>query len=724
MLLAQAGGSLRNAPARIRDAMDDAASQVPNDGLHVSAEQLLLFVGIAVIAALVAVAIVRRPARTRAFNPGGTPVMLAALAGAFCGLLTYALGFVAIVLAAPPPAMKGLGLDGALNYVLANVTLWELMFIAGGAVFGTVVARYRWRSMGLLSYVGLCVLVAGYLLYAFTSALPRVPAAQRPLSLVLLLAEAGSLTLVLVFAFYSLDVASRRRWSRLPEQVPWDPAQLPKVALQVPLFNEPYEVVRITVARLVAQDYPRDRFVVMVLDDSTDPVGRARLQALCERLGAQYVHRPDRRGYKAGALNYAMQCMPRDVELIGVVDADYWVEPEYLRSLVGHFANARLGFVQTPQDYRNIDESFLSRAYYDAEAYFYHAVLPSRNEENTIIFCGTMGLLRREALEGIGGWAEDQICEDAEVSVRLAAAGWDSLYVDRSFGKGLVPAVYEAYKKQFHRWAFGNVRMLVTHFPRIVRSRRMRWRQKFDFVAGNLHWFDGVFVTIIALSLLWVAYGDWRGQDVITHHQRELALLALVPIFLLVDGVTRIHLALARAVARRGRSLTFRDTLRVLGMWFAIKFTNMTAALKSLSGVKAPFVRTPKSPGGPMGRARSMVRALRLAKGETLMASMLLGMAAITLYRGARVLHGDRAQGAVLMSLWLVLYGLMFACAPIYAYLSYRTLRRAAAPAVQVQQHAFEVVRATVASAPAHVIAGPSSAAQLVITAPSERPPP
>src|SRR5439155_9203648 len=132
-----------------------------------------------------------------------------------------------------------------------------------------------------------------------------------------------------------------------------------------------------------------------------------------------------------------------DVALVGIVDADYWVQPDYLQNVVGYFVDPRISFVQTPQDYRNIEESFLTRQYKLAEAYFYQGVMPSRNEQSSIIFCGTMGILRASALKQVGGFAEDQICEDAEISVRLAAAGWESLYVNRSFGKGLMPAVFD-----------------------------------------------------------------------------------------------------------------------------------------------------------------------------------------------------------------------------------------------------------------------------------------
>src|SRR5687768_3510971 len=123
-----------------------------------------------------------------------------------------------------------------------------------------------------------------------------------------------------------------------------------------------------------------------------------------------------------------------------------------------------------------------------------------------------MGILRRRALEEVGGFAEDQICEDAEISVRLAAAGWDSLYVDRSFGKGLMPAVFDSYKKQFHRWAFGNVKIFFARLGMILRSR-MSARRKLDFLVSNLHWFDGFFVTAIAGTLLYIGMGPLLGYD-------------------------------------------------------------------------------------------------------------------------------------------------------------------------------------------------------------------
>lgn len=591
-------------------------------------------------------------------------VVLGLLVGALSGFVTY---WVGALLAASTDMVKQA--PSSLPFLFlrpfTTFTAWEVSLTVAGAALGMAVARYRWRLSGIMSYIGLVSLIVGYLAYSLSVSIPQVPVGQRWVSYVLLAAEAGGLTLIVIFSFYSLDAATRRRWARVAEASPYDASYRPKVAFVVPVYNEPFEMVRQTVLHLMGQDYAPEDFVVIVADDSTDKATSEPLAALCAQVGAIHMTRPTRVGFKAGAINHALTRLPPAFEFIAVIDADYWVDPDYVRSVVGYFVDPALSFVQTPQDYRNIEESFLTRQYKRAEAYFYHAIMPSRNEQSAIIFCGTMGMLRRRALEDVGHFAEDQICEDAEVSVRLAAAGWDSLYVDRSFGKGLMPAVFDAYKKQFHRWAFGNVRIFFSRAWLILRSN-MRPRQKFDFLLSNLHWFDGFFVTTIAAVLLYLGLGPLFGYDAVTHHQRELALLAFVPLFLLVDGIVRLHLVL-----RLDGKTRLRDSLLVQGMWFAIKFTNLTAAAKCMLGFRSPFIRTSKDSGHRLGRFRAFFRSLRITKAESLIGFTLAATAGYNAYLA--VVSGP-ALGTVLLPIWLSLYALFFLCAPIYAYLSYRTL--------------------------------------------------
>ncbi|MBW3582099.1 MAG: glycosyltransferase [Euryarchaeota archaeon] len=594
----------------------------------------------------------------------GLPI-LGFFLGGLCGFITYWSG--AAIIATPDlmqlPTER---LPYEFLRPFHTFTYWEAILVGIGGVFGITVARYRWRSMGLLSYIGLVSVIAGFLVYSWTVSIPKVPDDQRWLSYILFAAEAGGLGLIVVFSFYSLDAATRKRWTRRPEIVPWDPKLTPKAAFVVPIFNEPVELVEQTLAHLVRQEYPDDRYVVVCADDSTDPEVRQGVEEACRRLGVWHVTREDRRGFKAGAINHVERLLPEDIELISVIDADYWVAPAYLRSVVGYFTDPALSFVQTPQDYRNVEESFLTRRYKRAEAYFYHGIMPSRNEQNTIIFCGTMGILRREAMRQVGGFAEDQICEDAEISVRLAADGWKSLYVDRTFGRGLMPAVFESYKKQFYRWAFGNVRILFTRTGTILRSR-MSVRQKFDYLVSNLHWFDGFFVITIAAMLVYLGLAPVFGWDAVTHHQRELLLLGLVPVVLLIDGMVRLHSVLGRAERK-----SFGDTILVMGMWFAIKMTNLSAVIKCMLGFKTPFIRTPKDPSHRLPRFRAFFRAIRLTKVESLFGSVLIATAVLNAVPTQWATPG---QAERLLAVWLVVYGLFFLAAPIYAYLSYRTLR-------------------------------------------------
>jgi len=269
-----------------------------------------------------------------------------------------------------------------------------------------------------------------------------------------------------------------------------------------------------------------------------------------------------------------------------------------------------------------------------------------------------------------------RVCEDAEISVRLAAAGWDSLYVDESFGEGLMPAVFEAYKSQFHRWAFGNVKILFSRLGEILRSKMSR-RQKVDFMVSNLHWFDGLFVTAIALALLYMGLGPVIGYDAVTHHQRELLLLTLVPIALFVDSIVRLHLVL-----RQADDVRVWDSLLVQGMWFSIKITNVAATLKYMLGFSTPFVRTPKGLGQDLSRSGALLRSIRLTTFETVMGIVLVAVAAVN----ATLVRPDpEAIGTAFLAGWLTLYGLFFLSAPTYAYLSYRTLEPAEFDGIPLQ---------------------------------------
>lgn len=598
----------------------------------------------------------------------GARVVAGGMVGALAGLIIYCIAYVLI--------FSPSGYDRGNLVVLAAEAMYsftpsQVLLVGVAATAGAVLSRYSWRLYGILTFVSLLFVVLGYMTYTLSTTLPNVPTEDLWLSYLLFLAELSSLLMVLLYSFYTIDVAARKHWRRSTVEAMFSPYYLPKVAIHIPTFNEPFELVQQTLDRLLKLDYPSDRVVLMVADDSTRPECSEPLRAYCARTGIHYHRREDRTGYKAGALNVLLEKTPADCNLLAIIDADYQVEPEYLRETVGFFVDPDLGWLQTPQDYRNRHQSFLTEQYYLADAYFYRTILPSRNEENSIIFCGTMGMLRMRAVLDVGGWNEKCITEDAELSVRLLNSGWSSLYVNKTYGRGLIPPTFEAYKKQHYRWAFGGGKILRTHFFRFLFGR-FTFRQRLDYLVGSFNWFEGLFIFGIAVFITTMAVMDLFGADVITHHDNEILLVGLVPLFLLLDGLTRVHLVLRRAV-----NLSFGGTLRILGMWFSVKFSDMRAATKALVGMSIPFVRTPKAPARRPARIESWGLALRLTRFEAGMFVLLL-LSALAMGFKSLFAAGQtdaQATGRMFLAFWLTYYAVIFAAAPLYAYKSFATLR-------------------------------------------------
>lgn len=639
-------------------------SSVTTEGLYSATREIILAFGFYEILSvlgggLIGIGIMLGPRKFALFV---TTITL----GALSGLAVYVLGFVSLNYATIPT-------DGYYAYAIQAIysfTAAEFICIVMGMIVGFLIAKNLWRFTGVLTYVSLISIIFGFLLYSFTVTLPLVPAGGKLVSIILIAAESISLLMVAVYAFYALDVYVKTGWRRTPSKVPFSKYYIPRVAFHVPCYNEPPQLVIDTVQSLLNVDYPKDRYEIMVIDDSTDESSWKPIKSFCDKHGVTYLRRTERKGYKAGALNYAIKKTSDDTDLIAIIDADYQIIPEYLKEVVGYFINSNLAFIQTPQDYRNKYQNYLTEQYYYADSYFYRAVLPSRNEANAIIFAGTMGIIRKDVLENVGGWGETFICEDAEISVRILHHGYDSLYINKTYGRGLIPHTYEGYKKQLYRWSFGGVKILKAHFFKFIFSKKMTIRQKFDFLIGGMHWFDGIWITTIASVLVYLALGDIFGFPTLTYHQREVWLVGLVPMFLLADGIIRLHMALKHAMG-----LSIIGTFRVMGMWFAIKFNNMFAALKSLVGINIPFVRTPKRPTENIKMFEAIDRSIKLSRFETAGFILLLSLAVMSIVKTFAIyfIAGDINFTRFLLAFWLLFYSMIFVSAPMYAYKSYRS---------------------------------------------------
>ena len=418
-----------------------------------------------------------------------------------------------------------------------------------------------------------------------------------------------------------------------------------------------------TLRALLRLDYPRVQ--VVLIDDNTDDESLWRpVESWCLRHGVTFKHLENWPGYKSGALNYALKYLTDpDAEIIGVVDSDYQVEPQWLRDCVPLFADPWIGFVQAPQDYRDWRHARYYRRLYYSYKYFFAVSQPSRNEHDGAIFAGTMGLIRRVALDELGGWDEWCITEDAEISIRLLRAGWSGMHVDESGGRGIMPLTFEALKGQRYRWCFGGIQLLREHWKSLLPGRETRKNhlsagQRWAYLSGALQWYGDLLGLLFFIFLLAGAANMATGGGQL-FRKLTVFLVAAVPVLVLLGLVRAI------ALLRRSTGASWRDAIGAFFIWQSTSLVVARASVLALFARKAAFLRTPKT-----SERTSWWHALRANWAETVLA--LLGAAGMA---GALVNRTDTLSGPLLAGL-LFVPTLGMAAAPFNSWAA----RRAALP--------------------------------------------
>jgi hypothetical protein len=434
------------------------------------------------------------------------------------------------------------------------------------------------------------------------------------------------------------------------------------VSLHVPAHNEPPDMVIDTLRALLRLDYPR--YEIILIDDNTDDESLWRpVREWCERHDVKFKHLENWPGYKSGALNYALRYLTDPAaEIIGIVDSDYQVDPGFLKATAPAFNDPWIGFVQAPQDYRDWQHAPYYRRLYYSYKYFFAVSQPSRNEHDGAIFAGTMGLIRRVALDELGGWDEWCITEDAELSLRLLRAGWSGLHVDESGGHGIMPLTFEALKGQRYRWCFGGVQILRMHVGSLLPGRRDKANhlsagQRWAYLAGGIQWYGDLLGLLFLIFLLAGAANLATGGGQL-FRKLTIFLVAAVPVL--------VALGLVRAIAllRRGTGASWRDAVGAFFIWQSTSLVVARASVLALVAKKAAFLRTPKT-----GERTSWLHALRANWAETMLA--LFGLAGIV---GA-LTRANQLSGLLLAAL-LLFPTLGLAAAPCNSWAA----RRAALP--------------------------------------------
>ncbi|MBX2798755.1 MAG: glycosyltransferase [Myxococcales bacterium] len=397
-------------------------------------------------------------------------------------------------------------------------------------------------------------------------------------------------------------------WFRRKElPAPPVPQTWPRVTVQLPVFNERYVVERLvqSCARL---RYPRDLLQIQVLDDSTDDTRQIARQAVekaaADGLDIEWVHRTDRVGFKAGALDEALE--RASGEVIAIFDADFVPQPDFLEVMVPWLMQDGVGMAQARWGHINASDSWLTRA--QATLLDGHFVIEhtARNASGRWFnFNGTAGIWRRQAIADAGGWQHDTLTEDLDLSYRSQLAGWKFLYLPEVVAPAELPPDMAAFKSQQHRWAKGSIQTAKKLLWAIWRSK-VALPIKVEATAHLCANFSYPLVVLLSLLLPLAVMARIEGGT---------AMQALLRIDMILFGAALTPFVLFYAAAilgaragGEGRRLIQLPSVLALGLGMAV--SQSRAVFEGLFGEVGVFVRTPKSGGVTASVYRAATRGL------------------------------------------------------------------------------------------------------------------
>jgi len=477
-----------------------------------------------------------------------------------------------------------------------------------------------------------------------------------------------ALLLMLSYNFSQLSLILRyifggwKKAAQVASTPPPEPADWPLVTVQLPLYNERYVVDRLIDAT-VAMDYPKDRLQIQILDDSTDDtVERAAAKtAHYAALGynIQHVRRPDRAGYKAGALGWGLRTASG--EYIAIFDADFLPDRAFLHKTIPHFtADPRAGVVQTRWTHLNENANLLTQLQaFGLNAHFFVEQGGRSCSGFFMNFNGTGGVWRRTAIDGAGGWSGDTLSEDLDLSYRAQLAGWSILYREDIASPAELPVEMHALKSQQYRWMKGAAECARKLAGRVLRDPASSFGRK---AHAFFHLFaSATFVLLFCIALLSVPlllirhrHPEWAGFfNAIDAFQINFIIL------LLFYGVPFLRTGTAHAGKFAVRFPMYATLM------LGLSLHNTIAVLEGYAGRKTPFIRTPKFGDGAAGGSGWRGNAyLRRAGGWLLLAEV-----ALLFYFLGGILLGIYLQDQSMMTLHAMLvagYGMVVGYALVH----------------------------------------------------------
>jgi len=408
---------------------------------------------------------------------------------------------------------------------------------------------------------------------------------------------------MLILAFYGLHryqlvwlyYRNRKKEAKSAEPpARFDENNLPFVTIQLPIYNEQFVIDRLMDA-CCRIEYPRDRFEIQLLDDSTDETTEV-ARALVERYATgtsglapqpvYYLHRTNRHGFKAGALEEGLKTAKG--ELVAIFDADFVPPPDWLNKVVHHFSEEGVGMVQTRWTHLNRNYSFLTQV--EAILLDGHFVLEHGGRSRAGVFFnfnGTAGMWRREAIEEAGGWQHDTLTEDTDLSYRAQLKGWKFKYLQDVECPAELPIEMTAFKTQQARWAKGLIQTGKKILPGVLRSDAP-FHTKLEawyHLTANISYPLMIVLSVLLMPAMIIR--SWQGP-------LQMVLIDL-PLFMASTmSVSSFYLTSQRELYPRTWWKTFLYLPCLMGLGVGLTITNTKAVMEALLGIKSAFARTPK----------------------------------------------------------------------------------------------------------------------------------
>ena len=388
----------------------------------------------------------------------------------------------------------------------------------------------------------------------------------------------------LLFYFFKF----KKNQIQLPTSTQWE--DLPKVTVQLPIFNERYVIERLldSVANL---NYPKEKLEIQILDDSTDDTSLLIRKMISRFTGInfKYIHRKNRAGFKAGALKEGLAIS--EGELIAIFDADFVPDPEFLLKSVVYFCDPKVGMLQTRWTHINENYSLLTRLQAFALDTHFLVEQMGRSEQKVFInFNGTGGIWRKSCIYDAGNWQDDTITEDLDLSYRAQKKGWKFLYRPEILSPSELPPIMSAIKSQQFRWTKGGAECAVKHLGSVLNSS-LSLRTKLHATAHLLNSF--IFIAVLLVSIrsipIWLAFQySW-----IPDYFFKIAAIFLVGFVIIAMVYFFANLSLVD-YSRKGTLKFLWELPLFLSVSMGMSLHNAQAVWEGLTGKKSTFVRTPK----------------------------------------------------------------------------------------------------------------------------------